>query len=93
MVTDIQQVANTLKQQVDEHKFIDVGLSRTEARKIGITDALNILKEEGYQVHVLRVYQVGSIDKYSHLKVLVGPEVTQRDTYINLKNVHPVDLT
>lgn len=90
-----QEIVDSLKRQVDEKKFIDVGRNVVEDLPVSETvfrAALAVLKDEGYQVHYLRVRQLGNDKKVAH-KVLVGPDVTQKDTYINRKNIHLADFT
>src|SRR3954467_317247 len=94
-MADIQQVADMLKKQVDEKKFIDVGMDRikdTTISKHAFHTALTLLKDEGYQVHFMRLEHMDTVDNASVLKVLVGPDVTQKDTFINRGNIHPAEL-
>lgn len=92
---DIYQIADMLRKQVDEKKFLDVGMSRikgTAISKHAFHTALTVLKDEGYQVHFMRLEHMDTVDNASVLKVLVGPDVTEKDTFINRGNIHPADL-
>lgn len=92
---DLLQIVTALKQQVDEKKFIDVGPDVVKElpanQKAKVTKALVVLKDMGYQVHYVRMRQLGSGER-TNVRVLVGPDVTQKDTWLNRKNIQPVEL-
>lgn len=92
MPTDIQQVADKLKQQVDEKKFIDVGAKDLPVSQHRINGALVILAKEGYQVHFMKIEQVATGQKALY-KVLTGPDVTQKDVFTNRENIVLADFT
>lgn len=95
MEPDLRPMADALKEQVDEHGFIDVGdniekdlpVSRTE-----LNVALTMLKDEGYQVHTMRAQHMDSA-KMGHFKVLVGPDVTPEDVWHNREKIRLADFT
>lgn len=91
----LEKTANMLKREVEEKGFLDVGahverdlpIGETPETNIGISKdkfntAISMLKEEGYQVHPLRFQQVGT-GEFTNYKVLVKPDVTQRDVFLN----------
>lgn len=92
---ELMPLVEALKQQVDEHGFIDVGeavekdlpVSRTE-----LNVALTILKEDGYQVHFLKTLKMATREE-ARLRVLVGPDVTRTDTWNNRENIRLADFT
>lgn len=88
-------MVDALKQQVDEHGFIDVGENVEKNLPVSKTEfkvALSMLKNEGYQIHFLRLEHVPT-GETAHLKVLVGPNVTRKETFLNRKNIRLADFT
>jgi DNA-binding CsgD family transcriptional regulator len=71
----LHTTANMLKDQVAKKKYIDIGggvenqLGITQTR---LNTAVAVLKEEGYEVHSIKVQQLGT-GKYTTLKVLAPP--------------------
>jgi biotin operon repressor len=95
MNLSLRPMADALKQQVDEHGFIDVGDNIEQDLPISKRElylALAMLKEEGYQVHILRARHLASSEKAT-MRVLVGPDVTQKDTWINREKIRLADFT
>ncbi|HXQ33262.1 MAG TPA: hypothetical protein VN843_04495, partial [Anaerolineales bacterium] len=99
----LQRTAEMLKRQVEEKEFLDIG-SQVERDlpldldnpnvKVGISKdkfntAVSMLKEEGYQVHTLRIPQQGTTE-FTKFKVLVKPGVTQRDAFINRDKIRVI---
>ena len=93
----LQETAEMLKREVAEKGFIDVGAQVERDLPIGDTPgigiskdkfntALSMLKEEGYQVHPLKIRQVGT-GEYTNYKVLVPPGVSKHDVFMNRDNV------
>jgi hypothetical protein len=91
----LQSTSEMLKKEVEEKGFLDVGsevnrdlpIGDNPEARIGISKdkfntALAMLKEEGYQVHPVRIPQVGT-GEYTNYRVLVKPGVTQRDVFLN----------
>jgi hypothetical protein len=96
-VTDpgLGPMADALKQQVDEHGFIDVGTNVVKDLPVSETEfnvALSMLKSKGYQVHFMRIEQLPT-GETAQFKVLVGPNVTREETFINRKNIRLADFT
>lgn len=62
--------------------------------------ALQVLKDEGYEVHEIQVAQVGIPGQYTKVKVLAPPGTSYREVSQNRKDIHvigepesPVDIT
>ena len=69
--------ANMLKGQIEDKKYIDVGLG--SEHHIGVSEtqlkqAVAMLREEGYSYHYLKVDQLGT-GKQTTMKVLAKPDV------------------
>jgi DNA-binding CsgD family transcriptional regulator len=82
-------IANMLRERVDEQNFRDVG-SGVE-NMLGITrtkldTAIQMLKEEGYEKHYVKVLQQGT-GKYTNAQVLVRPGTLRVETYRNRDNI------
>jgi DNA-binding NarL/FixJ family response regulator len=85
----LEATSNMLKDQVARKGMIDVGVG--VERHIGVSQtklntALARLQEEGYQVHRIKVEQLGT-GKQTELKVLAGPNTTQHDVWKNRANI------
>lgn len=81
--------ANTLRKEVDEKGFIDVGTGIEN--HLGVTStrldtALAVLREEGYEVHRFRDPQVASGHETNKI-VLCRPGTTQKEAWMNRNNV------
>lgn len=88
----LQATADMLKKQVEEKEIVDVGrdveldLPLTDGGRIPIARtkfdvALAMLREEGYEVHTLKIPQATTRDQKTTYKVLVKPGVTQREAW------------
>ena len=85
--------ANALKTGMKDGKYLDIGVgteihmgvSRT---KLG--NAVALLQEEGYEVHTIKVKQLGT-DKYTNVKVLAPPGTTFADISKNRDNIQVLD--
>lgn len=74
----LTSVSDMLREQVDEKQFIDIGTG--VENYIGISDtklrsAVRLLKEEGYEVHTVKIPQLGTNEETT-LKVLCPPGTT-----------------
>jgi DNA-directed RNA polymerase specialized sigma24 family protein len=83
--TQLEATANALKDAVDRKQYIDIG-SGTE-HYIGVSDttlknAVARLKEEGYEVHNVKIDQLGT-GKKTEFKVLCPPGSTQKELWQN----------
>lgn len=88
----IQTTANMLRDQVKEKKYIDIGAG--VEHQIGVTDtrlktSVEVLKEEGYQVHSIKVQQIGT-GKFTQLKVLALPGTTKKEVEINRSQIKQI---
>lgn len=77
--------ANMLKEQVDIHKYVDIG--RGVENYIGVTkerlrSAVAILKEQGYKVHYTAEKGLGTGKDVSKI-VLAGPDSTGSEVFAN----------
>lgn len=91
----LRPMVDMLKQQVDEHRFIDVGANIEQDLPVNETEllvVLSMLKDEGYQVHFLRIQNMGT-GETAFLRVLVGPDTTHRETWDNRENIRLADFT
>lgn len=81
----LQATSNMLKDQVDQKRFVDVGVGVEHYLSISDTKlrtALAQLQEEGYEVHPIQVDQIGTNNK-TIVKVLAPPGTTYRDIVTN----------
>lgn len=79
-------IANLLKENVDKKKYLDVGAGTENHLGISRTrldTAVEILKEQGYQVHFVKVPQLGVPGNFTSVKVLVPPGTEYKETYEN----------
>ena len=81
----LQATADALKAQVAEKKYLDVG--KGTENFMGVSKekkdaAIAMLKEEGYNIHYVKVPQLGT-NKDTTQQVLVPPGVTYPETYAN----------
>jgi hypothetical protein len=91
----LQSIADMLKRQVEEKKFLDIGigterslpLSENPASSTGVPldkfqTAVAMLRNEGYNVHTITMPQASTGEKTT-MKVLVPPGVTKSEVYQN----------
>src|SRR4051812_35333506 len=92
---DIQQIADTLRQQVDENEFIDVGLdfdADSAISKTAFNMLLSLLEEEGYQIHLMKVAHMDTAGNTVVHKVLAGPDATHEDIFVNRGSIRLTEL-
>lgn len=87
-----RKTADFLRKQIDEKGMIDVGTG--VERELGVskeklTEALEILKMEGYPVYGGGVPQVTNKGKQTNIKVICPPGTEHKEIY-NFENVHSV---
>lgn len=85
--------ANALKNGMKEGQYLDVGIGTEIHMGISRTkmnNAVAILQEEGYEVHTIKVKQLGT-DKYTNVKVLAPPGTTFGDISKNRDNIKVLD--
>ena len=81
----LKSTSDVIRDQVDQHKFIDVG-SGVEAH-MGVSStrlatAVEMLRAEGYELHTVKVAQLGTgLD--TTVKVLTPPGTTQKEVFLN----------
>lgn len=98
----LQSIADMLKRQVDEKKFLDVGvgverqlpLSDNPNAQIGVPldkfhTAVAMLRNEGYEVHTVKVPQA-TTGEMTTMKVLAKPGTTQRDVFLNRHDIQTI---
>lgn len=93
--TDVlQATANTLRDEVAKKKYVDIGAGAEFAPQIGVSEtrlstAVAILKSEGYEVHAVKVPQVGR-DTETRMKVLCPPGTTQKEVWQNQDKIQQI---
>lgn len=90
-----RQVAEFLKQQVDEKGIIDIGAGTelNDHLRVSATkwdEALSILAAEGYPIYGVNVPQATNPGQYTNTKVLCPPGTQYKDAY-NLENIHSIE--
>ena len=88
----LQTTSNMLKKHVDEKKYIDIG--RGVESQLGVTathlnTAVAILREKGYEVHNIKVLQLGT-GKYTTMKVLARPGTSLQEVQKNRAQIKQV---
>ncbi|MET0786550.1 MAG: helix-turn-helix domain-containing protein [Paenisporosarcina sp.] len=83
-----------LKQQVDEKGFIDIGKGVENYAAIGVSatrlnTAVAMLREEGYEVHNVKVKQLGTGHE-TKMKVLGPPGSTQKEVWQHPEKIHQI---
>ena len=85
-----QDIANSIKEQVDTKGMIDVGVGVERELNISkekLNEALYILEREGYPVYSGRFEQVTNRGQFTTQKVICPPGTEHKDIY-NLDQVH-----
>lgn len=88
-----ESTAKTLKEVCDERGMIDVGAGVD--RELGIspqkmTEALDMLKAQGYEVYGGRIPQVTNPGKMTTIKVLCPPGTEHKEIF-NTNNIHSIN--
>lgn len=85
-------IANVIRDEVDKHGFIDVGLG-TELNlgvsKEKLNTAVSILEDEGYRKHYPTIEQATNPGKYTEFKVLTKPGTEFKEVLSNLDQIRP----
>lgn len=87
-----KKVADTLKDSVAERKYIDIGKGAEAYLGVSQTKlntAVNLLKDQGYNVYELKVDQLGTGYKTT-IKVLCSPDTEFKDLVQNRSDISPV---
>ena len=90
--TAAQATAEVLKAELTKHKYLDVGDGTASLMGISSTrleNSLALLKEEGYEVHKIRVPQASNPKQMTVVQVLCPPGVTWAEAK---NNSHQIDV-
>lgn len=90
----IENIASSLKGEVNENKYVDVGAGVENWLGISGTKkgvVLALLKEEGYNVYTFPQEQQGT-GKYTQMKVLAPPGTTKQDVLRNRDRIKTIGL-
>lgn len=84
--------ADMLKRQLNKHEYLDIGVG-TE-NHLGVTNdklskAVAMLQEEGYEVHYIKVKQLGT-GQYTTMKVLAPKGTKPKDIYADISKIGSV---
>lgn len=88
-------ISEMVRSNVDSKGLIDIGPGVAET--IGISrdrleKAVNVLQNEGYEVHNLKVNQLGTEKgMMTTIKVIAPPGTTVKDAYANIQNLHNIN--
>jgi hypothetical protein len=88
----LQTTANMLKDQVGKKTYVDIGggvenqLGVTQTR---LNTAVAVLQEEGYQVHSIKVQQLGT-GQYTTMKVLAKPGTSLSEVQQNRSQIKQI---
>ena len=81
----LQETSNMIKKEVDKKKYIDVGVGvhhQINVTRSRFDTAVAVLKEQGYETHVIKVQQLGT-GKFTNLRVLAKPGTTLQEVQRN----------
>ncbi len=93
----LMNTAKQLREAVDKKTYLDIGLgTENYLGEAGISrtklkTAVQVLKEDGYEVHELKVPQVGNPGKYTTTLVLAPPGTTRKDVFANRDKVELIN--
>ena len=85
--------AETLKKELNEKGMLDVGAGVEKQLNISrnkLDEALDILKEEGYNVYPVGIPQVNQVKKQSNTRILTNPDTTHKYVYDNMGEINNV---
>lgn len=87
-------IANTLKEQVAEKKYLDVGAGveiQLGISKEKLKNATKMLEDEGYIVQNIYLPQATNRNQKTTIKVLSKDDVTKKELYDNREKIRSVD--
>lgn len=90
----LQTTANMLKGQVAEKKYIDVGagveaqLGLTKSR---LNNAIAVLREQGYELHTIKIEQQTAPGQFTTQKVLAAPGTSRSEVNSNRALIRQID--
>jgi hypothetical protein len=88
----LETTANMLKDQVAEKKYVDIGTgveNYLSVSKERLSTAVGMLREEGYEVHGVKVTQLGTGHE-TELKILAPPGTTQKEVWQNRDQIKQI---
>lgn len=90
--TIAKKLADSLEETIGEKGAIDIGLG--QEHNLGVTsdklkEAIQLLKDKGYEVHNLKIEQLGTGNKTT-VKVLATPGLTARNIYQDPDLIVPI---
>lgn len=89
-----QNVANTLKAQVEEKRYLDIGSGVESQLGISSTrlkNAVSILEEQGYKKQYVKIEQATNPGKYTTVKVLTKDDVEWKEVWANRDKIMAPD--
>jgi DNA-binding CsgD family transcriptional regulator len=89
-----ENVANSLKGEVNENRYVDVGVGVETWLGVSGTKkdvALAVLKEQGYNIYTVHQEQQGT-GKYTIMKILAPPGTTKEDVLRNRDRIKTIGL-
>lgn len=92
--SETKNTADVLKKNVDEKGFIDVGAGVERELNISQTKlntAVAMLKDQGYEVHTIKVEQATNAGQYTTVKVLAPPGTTWADVNFNKDKINTIN--
>lgn len=95
-VAKTQEVADILKQNVADNKFIDYGKGAEQLLGCSTTQlnqAVQILKDQGYTTEVMYVSQIGRKGQFTEVRVLCPPGTTRAELMENRGKVRSPNVT
>jgi hypothetical protein len=90
----LTKTSDMLRREVNEKKYLDIGTGSELYVGNGVSPeklkaAVAILKEEGYNVHTVKIPQQGTgLD--TNFKVLVPPGITQKEVFLNPGSIRQI---
>lgn len=90
----LKTTAGVLRDRVNEVGYVDVGSGVELSPRLGVSKqrlqtALAMLKDEGYEIHKVKIEQLGTGFK-TELRVLAKPGTTQKDVFLNRSQIRQV---
>jgi hypothetical protein len=88
----LEATSNLLKEQVAAKKYIDIGAGveqHLDLTNTKLNTAVARLKEEGYEVHYIKVEQLGT-GKNTTVTVLAAPGTTQKEVWENRDQIKQI---
>lgn len=89
-----KETTEMLKQQILEKGCLDVGSGVEKyigVSKTMLNTAVNELKEQGYNVYKVDVPQLGMPGKYTTIKVLASPDISDKDIHRDLTKIKSIE--